>query len=69
MWLEILGKVNGEIVFESGRWDSANKMIHEGPQFRNYRAVAQRLSDETEFHLLLSNHWLEDTRIPPLGLQ
>lgn len=67
MWLEVVAEYGGEVVYGSGRWDPATG-IEEDPQLRTYRAIGERWSDGTTLHLLLNDHWQEDTRIPPRGL-
>ncbi|MCX4242460.1 multiheme c-type cytochrome [Paraliomyxa miuraensis] len=67
MWLEVVVEYAGEVVYGSGRWDPATG-IERDPQLRTYRAIGERWSDGTTLHLLLNDHWQEDTRIPPRGL-
>ncbi|MCA9709855.1 MAG: hypothetical protein KDK70_28705, partial [Myxococcales bacterium] len=67
MWLEVLAEYAGERVYGSGAWDQAAG-LQQDEQLRTYRAEAERWSDGTTFHLLLNDHWVEDTRIPPRGL-
>lgn len=67
MWLEVVAEYGGQVVYGSGRWDPAVG-IEEDPQLRTYQAIGERWSDGTTLHLLLNDHWQEDTRIPPRGL-
>ncbi|WP_146657897.1 multiheme c-type cytochrome [Enhygromyxa salina] len=66
MWLEVTARYAGEIVWSSGLWDGAE--IEQDSQLRSYEGVAQRWADGTRNHLLLNDHWVHDTRIPPKGL-
>lgn len=68
MWLEVSATYAGEVVWTSGAWDQAAGTIEEDAQLRTYRAIGEDFADGTVFHLLRNNHWVEDTRIPPLGL-
>ncbi|MEX1365430.1 MAG: multiheme c-type cytochrome [Nannocystaceae bacterium] len=67
MWIEVLAEYDGQPIYSSGAWDQAAGM-QEDPQLRTYEARAERWSDGIEFHLLLNDHWVTDTRIPPRGL-
>ncbi len=67
MWIEVLGEYRGQRVYSSGAWDQTQGM-QQDEQLRTYQAIGERWSDGTTFHLLLNDHWLEDTRIPPRGL-
>lgn len=67
MWLEVLAEYDGQQVYSSGAWDQRTGM-QQDEQLRTYQAVGERWSDGTTFHLLLNDHWAEDTRIPPRGL-
>ncbi len=67
MWLEVLAEYDGQVVYSSGAWDQTTGM-QEDDQLRTYEGIGQRWSDGTTLHLLLNDHWAEDTRIPPLGL-
>lgn len=68
MWIEVLADYQGQRVYSSGAWDQVEGLEHDD-QLRTYEAIGERWSDGTTFHLLLNDHWVEDTRIPPLGLQ
>ena len=67
MWLELRASYGGELVWSSGAWDGSE--IQADEQLRRYEGIAEQLSTGTRNHLLLNDHWVEDTRIPPLGLQ
>ncbi len=67
MWLEVTAEYAGQRVYSSGTWDPATG-IEQDEQLRTYQAIGERWSDGTTFHLLLNDHWVEDTRIPPRGL-
>lgn len=68
MWIEVLGRYGDDVLFSSGAWNPDDG-IQVDPQLRTYEGVAQDYADGTQFRLLRNNHWLEDTRIPPLGAQ
>lgn len=68
MWLEVLAEYGGEVVYSSGAYD-VDDGIEADPQLRTYEAIGEDYADGTIFHLLLNNHWVVDSRIPPLGLQ
>ncbi|MCH9682632.1 MAG: cytochrome c family protein [Deltaproteobacteria bacterium] len=67
MWLEVIATYGDQTVWTSGQW-----MEGVGPQdddqLRSYQGVADELATGISQHLLLNDHWVEDTRIPPLGL-
>ncbi|HWB74508.1 MAG TPA: MYXO-CTERM sorting domain-containing protein [Nannocystaceae bacterium] len=67
MWLELTARYGETIVFESG---TAEQLVGNVPDplLRTYRAIAEQFSSGSQNHLLLSDHWIEDTRIPPLGM-
>jgi len=67
MWLEVLAQYDGQVVYSSGAWDQTTGM-QEDDQLRTYEGIGERWSDGTTLHLLLNDHWVQDTRIPPLGL-
>jgi hypothetical protein len=69
MWIEVVARYGDEVVWSSGAWDQAAGTIEADAQLRTYRAVAEQWSSGTQLHLLLNDHWVEDTRIPPLGLE
>lgn len=68
MWLEVVARYAGEVVYSSGRWTSGEG-IEQDMQLRTYEGVAAEYGTEQKFHLLRNNTWLVDTRIPPLGLK
>ena len=68
MWLEVVARYAGEVVYSSGRWTSGQG-IEQDMQLRTYEGVAAEYGTEQRFHLLRNNTWLVDTRIPPLGLK
>jgi hypothetical protein len=67
MWIEIVADYQSTTVYKSGLYQPGI-----GPemdaQLRTYRGVAEEYATGTTNHLLLNDHWVEDTRIPPLGL-
>ena len=67
MWLEVIAEYDGQVVYSSGAWDQQGGLQRDD-QLRTYEGLAQRWSDGTTLHLLLNDHWVEDTRIPPRGL-
>lgn len=67
MWLEVVGRYAGEVVYSSGRWIEGEGLEGD-PQQRTYEAVAVEHGSDTKFHLLKNNTWVVDSRIPPLGL-
>lgn len=67
MWLEVTARYGEATVFQSGTADQLVGNVAD-PLLRTYRAVAEQFSTGAQNHLLLSDHWIEDTRIPPLGL-
>lgn len=67
MWLEVVGRYAGEVVYSSGRWIEGEGLEGD-PQQRTYEAVAVEHASNTRFHLLRNNRWVVDSRIPPLGL-
>lgn len=68
MWIEVVGRYGDEVVFSSGAWDQEAGSIEDDDQLRSYEGIADQLSSGETFHLLLNDHWVEDTRIPPRGL-
>jgi MYXO-CTERM domain-containing protein len=68
MWLELTARYQGELVWSSGLWDADAKTIEADAQVRRYEALAERYADGKHFHLLLNDHWVVDSRIPPKGL-
>ncbi|MBL4682978.1 MAG: hypothetical protein JKY37_00190 [Nannocystaceae bacterium] len=67
MWLEVVAEYGGEVVASSGAWDGRGG-IQQDAQLRTYQAIGEDFADGTTFHLLRNNHWVVDSRIPPLGL-
>ncbi len=68
MWIEVVGRYGQDVLFSSGAW-SPEAGIEADAQLRTYQGVAEDYSDGTQFRLLRNDHWVEDTRIPPLGAQ
>lgn len=66
MWVEVVGRYGDDVLFSSGAWNPTDG-IQEDEQLRAYEGVAEDFSDGQQFRLLRNNHWLYDTRIPPLG--
>ncbi len=66
MWLEVIATYGDETVWTSGEWIDGQGPATD-PQLRTYQGVAEEYETGTTLHLLLNNHWVEDTRIPPLG--
>jgi MYXO-CTERM domain-containing protein len=67
MWLEVIATYHGNVVFSSGTMAQLTGRTAD-PLLRTYGAVAEQFSSGTQSHLLLNDHWVEDTRIPPLGM-
>ncbi len=67
MWLEVVARYGEQVLWTSGQYVDG-----QGPeadaQLRAYRGVAEQYATGTQMHLLLNDHWVEDTRIPPRGL-
>jgi hypothetical protein len=67
MWLEVTATYGEQVVWTSGLY-----VPGQGPeadsQLRSYRGEAEQYATGTTMHLLLNDHWVEDTRIPPRGL-
>ncbi|MCH9685263.1 MAG: hypothetical protein K0V04_27755 [Deltaproteobacteria bacterium] len=68
MWIEVLADYAGQRVYSSGAWDQASGQIEQDAQLRTYEGIAERYADGLNFHLLFNDHWVVDSRIPPLGL-
>jgi MYXO-CTERM domain-containing protein len=68
MWIEVVASYGDQVVWSSGRWTQGTG-FEQDPQLRSYRGVAEELESGDTFHLLRDDHWVEDTRIPPRGLQ
>ncbi|MCA9655417.1 MAG: hypothetical protein KC501_36215 [Myxococcales bacterium] len=66
MWLEVVAVYAGQVLYTSGHWDAG--VIEQDPQLRTYEGVAEQWSTGAGFHLMLNDHWVSDTRIPPAGL-
>lgn len=66
MWIEVVARYGDTVVWSSGEWNGTS--LTEDPQLHTYRAVAEELASGTTLHLLLNDHWVEDTRLPPAGL-
>lgn len=67
MWLEVVARYADQVVWSSGQYVDGMG-VPEDPQIRTYQGVAEELATGQQLHLLLNDHWVEDTRIPPLGL-
>lgn len=67
MWLEVTARYGEQVLWTSGQY-----VAGQGPeadsQLRSYQGVAEQYATGTTMHLLLNDHWVEDTRIPPRGL-
>lgn len=67
MWLEVTASYGDQVLWTSGQY-----VPGQGPetdaQLRAYQGVAEQYDTGTTMHLLLNDHWVEDTRIPPRGL-
>lgn len=68
MWIEVVARYQGEVVWSSGRYDADMHTIEDDAQVRRYEAIAERWADGTQLHILLNDHWVVDNRIPPKGL-
>ncbi len=68
MWLEVIASYGDEVLWSSGAWDAEARTLQDDPQLRTYEARAQQHDSGAQFHLLLNDEWVVDTRIPPLGL-
>lgn len=68
MWIELVARHEGEVLWSSGVWDQAAGAMQDDPQLRTYRGVAEAYATGESLHLLRNDHWIEDTRIPPRGL-
>jgi len=68
MWIEVVARYGDTVVWSSGEWNGS-ELPTDDPQLHTYRAVAEELATGTQLHLLLNDHWVEDTRLPPRGLQ
>jgi hypothetical protein len=68
MWIEIDARYGDDVVWSSGAFEAGVGPTDDG-QLRTYEGIAEQLSSGTTLHLLLNDHWVEDTRIPPLGLR
>ena len=69
MWLELEARYDGELVYSSGLWNPETQEIEDDPQVRRYEGIADELASGQRNHLLLNDHWVKDTRIPPRGLE
>lgn len=68
MWLEVIVRHEGEVLWESGTWDQAQGVMLDDPQLRTYEGVADSYATGETLHLLRNDHWTVDSRIPPRGL-
>lgn len=69
MWIEVVARYGEAVVWSSGLWDQEQGLDDADPQLRAYEGIAEELATGTRNHLLLNDHWREDTRIPPRGLR
>ncbi len=67
MWLEVVARYQGMPLWTSGQWTPGVGLVDD-PQLRRYEALAERFVDGQQLHLVLNDHWIVDTRIPPRGL-
>jgi hypothetical protein len=67
MWLEVTASYGDQPLWSSGQW-VPDQGPEQDPQLRSYRGVAEQYGTGIAMHLLLNDHWVEDTRIPPRGL-
>jgi hypothetical protein len=67
MWLEVTASYGEQVVWTSGRYVEGQGP-EEDSQLRSYRGEAEQHATGITMHLLLNDHWVEDTRIPPRGL-
>jgi hypothetical protein len=68
MWVEFTVRYGDSIVFQSGQVDADGQLIDD-PQLRSYEAIAEDADNGSVFHLLRSNRWRLDSRLPPQGLK
>jgi len=69
MWLELTAHLGDQLIWSSGLYDPQTREIEDDPQVRRYEAIAEDHSDGTTLHLLRSDRWIVDNRLPPRGLQ
>lgn len=67
MWLEVVASYGDQTLWSSGQY-VPGMGPQSDPQLRAYQGVAEQYASGTTMHLLLNDHWVEDTRIPPRGL-
>lgn len=67
MWLEVVARYADEVVWSSGQYVEGMG-LPDDPQVRTYQGLSEQFASGQQLHLLLNDHWIEDTRIPPLGL-
>jgi hypothetical protein len=67
MWLEVIARYGDQVVWSSGQYVEGQGP-EEDSQLRSYQAVAEQYATGVTMHVLLDDHWVEDTRIPPRGL-
>jgi hypothetical protein len=67
MWLEVTASYGEQVLWTSGQYVQ-NQGPEQDPQLRSYQGEAEQYATGTTMHLLLNDHWVEDTRIPPRGL-
>jgi len=68
MWLEVTAHLGDQLIWSSGLYDPQTREIEDDPQIRRYEAIAEDHSDGTTLHLLRSDRWLVDNRVPPRGM-
>lgn len=68
MWLEVQARYGEETIWSSGAFEPGVGPTQDA-QLRTYQGIAEELASGTSLHLLLNDHWVQDTRIPPLGLR
>ncbi len=68
MWVEVTVSLGEQLLFSSGRYDPETELIEDDAQVRRYEAIAEDHTDGTTLHLLRSDRWIVDNRLPPRGL-
>ncbi len=68
MWVEVTVQTGEQLLYSSGRYDPEAATIEADPQVRRYEAIAEDHTDGTTLHLLRSDRWVVDNRLPPRGL-
>ncbi len=67
MWLEVTATYADQVVYRSGHFEPGVG-VEQDPQLRLYQGLAEEYATGIQQHLLLNDHWIEDTRIPPAGM-